>query len=116
MNDQAAGPLAKEQQVWAESEGAYRSLVELSPDAMFISEDRIVKYANPAALKLLEVESAADIVGQSVKTWAVEEFKPVLEERVRGINRGETQPLREIRCVRPGAISLKWRLPLRRAK
>ena len=53
-------------------------------------------YANPAALKLLEAESPADIVGQSVKRWAVEEFKLVLEERVRGISRSETQPLREI--------------------
>ena len=49
----------------SESEERYRTLVELSPDAIFINRDNQIVYANPACVHLLGAISANEILGKS---------------------------------------------------
>src|SRR5437667_10576933 len=50
-------------QALRESEERYRSLVEASPDAITVVQDRRVRFANPAAFELMGVRTADDLVG-----------------------------------------------------
>jgi PAS domain S-box-containing protein len=49
-----------------ESELRFRSIVELSPNAIFTSVDDRVGFANPAALTLLRAPDASQVVGRSL--------------------------------------------------
>ena len=46
-------------------EARYRSLVELSPDAILIHQDGIYTFANPAAVRLFGAQDAGQIIGKS---------------------------------------------------
>ena len=46
-----------------EAEERYRALVELAPDGILLSFERVVEYANPAAARILRAESPARLVG-----------------------------------------------------
>ncbi|MCO5251787.1 MAG: PAS domain S-box protein [Candidatus Kapabacteria bacterium] len=48
-----------------ESEEKYRNLIELSTDAIFINQSNSIVYANPSCLKILEADSAEQIIGKS---------------------------------------------------
>jgi integral membrane sensor domain MASE1 len=48
------------------SEGRYRSLVELSPDAVFLHRRNRITFANPAFARVLDEASAEAIVGRSL--------------------------------------------------
>lgn len=65
------------------SEERYRSLVELSPDALFVQvNDRIV-FINSAGVKLLGAEDAGDIVGRQAIEFVHPEDREQVSERVR---------------------------------
>ncbi|HEV8187758.1 MAG TPA: PAS domain S-box protein [Pyrinomonadaceae bacterium] len=49
-----------------ESEERYRSLVELSPDAIVVHHEGKFTYVNPAAVKLWGASSPEDLIGRSV--------------------------------------------------
>ena len=49
-----------------ESEERYRSLVELSPDAIVVHHEGKFTYVNPAAVKLWGASSPADLIGRSI--------------------------------------------------
>ena len=71
-----------------ESEKRYRNLVEVSPDAILIHQDYKVVFANPAAAKLLGVETRDEILGRSLfdaihpeqHTWIHERYRRMVEE------------------------------------
>jgi len=48
------------------SEERYRSLVELSPEAIIVHRDGQVLYANPAAARLLAAAKPADLIGRNL--------------------------------------------------
>ena len=64
------------------SEARSRALIESAPDAIVISRDRRVVYANPAAVALLGYESAEAMVGQSFADFLHEEDDRTMAERV----------------------------------
>jgi PAS domain S-box-containing protein len=49
-----------------QQESAFQRMVEGAPDGVVISRDGVVLYANPAAVRLLGYDSAADLVGGSM--------------------------------------------------
>lgn len=53
--------LAERESALRASEERYRVLVELSPDAILVSNKRQILFANPACVRLLGISSAADI-------------------------------------------------------
>ncbi len=65
-----------------ESEKRYRSLVELSPDAIFVSADRKIVYANPAALRFFGAISDAALIGRSPLEFTAPESKALVESRI----------------------------------
>src|SRR5215468_3807256 len=51
------------------SEERYRSLVELSPDALFVHSDERIVFINSAGVRLLGAPSAREIVGRPVRDF-----------------------------------------------
>jgi PAS domain S-box-containing protein len=79
-----------------ESEERYRSLVELSPEAILIHAEGKIIFANTAAMKLLGATSAKEFIGKSVLDVVHPDFRDYVNERVqRAIETGETLPLTE---------------------
>ncbi len=56
-----------------ESEERYRSLVDLSPFAIFIVVNEKIAYLNPAAVTLLRGQSQIDIIGQPMSSFILPE-------------------------------------------
>lgn len=49
-----------------QSESRYRSLVEILPDAVFVTQEDRVTYVNPAAVRLAKVQNDSELLGKSV--------------------------------------------------
>ncbi|MGQ0669764.1 MAG: sensor histidine kinase [Actinomycetota bacterium] len=84
-----------------ESEERYRSVVELSPDAILVhSEERLV-FANAAAARLLGARSADELVGKPALEIVHPDYRDIVSERIRSeIEEGKTVPLLEEKFVR----------------
>jgi PAS domain S-box-containing protein len=65
-----------------ESEERYRTLVELSPDAIYVHDGRQILYANPAGLRLLGAEKDEEIVGQNPLSFVHPDYIPIVTSRV----------------------------------
>jgi PAS domain S-box-containing protein len=80
-----------------ESEARYRSLVELSPDAIIVHSRGRYVFANPAALKLFGAAGVEDILSQRV----LELVHPDSHETVRRrVEAEESLDLREVKILR----------------
>jgi len=49
-----------------ESESRYKSLVELSPDAVFVHQDGIIRYINPKGVKMFGADHSQELIGQGL--------------------------------------------------
>jgi len=83
-----------------ESEEKYRSLVELSAEAILIYRDGKIAYINPAGLRLLGASTPGEIIGKTV----FEIYHPDARGRVRELIaqdlQGEETPLIELPLIR----------------
>jgi PAS domain S-box-containing protein len=57
-------------QALRESEARYRTMIEHSPDAIFVHRSGRILYANPAALRLAGVATAEEALGRRVLDFA----------------------------------------------
>ncbi len=90
----------RREQALRESEDRYRSLVEMSPDALFINiNDRIV-FVNPALLRLFGAESAEQIVGKTPYDLLHPDCHALVSERIERLRSGENAPLLEEKIIR----------------
>src|SRR5581483_9921396 len=71
------------EQVLHESEERYRSLVELSPETIFVHSDWCVVYINPAGLALFAADGPETIVGKSVLDLMHPDYRTLAEMRMR---------------------------------
>jgi diguanylate cyclase (GGDEF)-like protein/PAS domain S-box-containing protein len=76
-------------------EERYRSLVELSPDAIAVTGDRHVLYVNPAACHLLGAEDPSELLGQDIRRFIHPDLVDFSRGRARIIERGERAELAE---------------------
>lgn len=81
------------------SEQRYRSLVEMSPDAVFINRDQRLVYANSAALSLFGASAPDQLLGKSPYELFHPDFHPVMRERLGRLLAGEPAPLIEGQIV-----------------
>jgi PAS domain S-box-containing protein len=92
---------ARQQRALASSERRYRTLVDTSPDAIFITRNRRFHYVNPATLRLFGAERAAQLLGQEVLSRVHPDSHPVVERRRAELLRtGLAQGPQEERYVR----------------
>lgn len=66
-----------------ESERRYRALSETSPEAILVHVDGRIRYANPAAVRLLGAEDATALVGLAVRDLVPEEEREAVAARIR---------------------------------
>ncbi|HEV7980796.1 sensor domain-containing protein [Amycolatopsis sp.] len=60
----------------------YRLLVELSPDAICVHENGILKYVNPAAVRFIKANSPADVLGIPITDFVDPLSVPGMKQRI----------------------------------
>lgn len=65
-----------------DSEERYRSLVELSPDAIAVHSEGKYVYVNPSGVKLFGVTEASEIVGKKVLDLVHPDYRKIVSERI----------------------------------
>ena len=75
-----------------ESEERYRQLVDLSPDAIFISSGERIVFVNSACMRLLGAAVPADLIGKQVFEITHPDFHGGLRERQRQLREGKRLP------------------------
>lgn len=68
-----------------ESEERYRSLVELSPDAIAVHSDGIIVYINQAGVRLLGGTTSSDIIGCPMLRFIPNTYRSLVLQRVQQI-------------------------------
>lgn len=84
-----------------ESEQRYRTLVELSPDGIFVHRKDKVLFVNPASVRLLGARNAEDLVGRSVLSLIHHDYRDASASRTKSLRRGrETLPIIQSKLIR----------------
>jgi len=78
-----------------ESEERYRSLVELSPEAVFIVRDGKFVFTNATGINMLGASSADDLLGQPLHGALYPESREVIELRLQRLDEQEWLPTEE---------------------
>lgn len=65
-----------------ESEERYRSLVEVSPEAIFVHRNGIIEYMNPEGARMLGMKSVKDIIGKSVFQFVHPDSQDTVSQRI----------------------------------
>jgi PAS domain S-box-containing protein len=84
------------------SEEKYRSLVELSPDALFVVQnDEHIAFINSAGVKLLGAPTAEKLIGKSVREIIhPSSWKSVQQRMAQMLQEGKPTPFRERKMLR----------------
>ncbi len=83
-----------------ESEGRYRGLVDLSPEAILVNADDRYVFANPAAARLLGAGSPAELVGTPVMSLIHPDDREAAARRIERAHHGHVTPLERMRWLR----------------
>jgi PAS domain S-box-containing protein len=90
----------KAEEALLSSEERYRSLVELSPDALFVEADEKIVFINSAGVRLLGAAKAEQITGRTVKEFIHHDDWPSAQLRLQGLHRdNKPAPFLEQRLV-----------------
>jgi diguanylate cyclase (GGDEF)-like protein/PAS domain S-box-containing protein len=71
-----------DRQELADMADRYRLLVELSPDAICVHENGILKYVNPAAVRFIKADSPSDVLGIPIADFVDPLSVPGMERRI----------------------------------
>jgi PAS domain S-box-containing protein len=75
----------------------YKSLVDYSPDGVFIHIDGKVVFANPSATKLVGIKNSEDAPNYSLFDFLLPEYRPHILERITKVIQGEPQEFVELK-------------------
>jgi PAS domain S-box-containing protein len=78
--------LRRMEQALAQSEQHFRTVVESSPDAIFVQTQRRFAYANAATVKLFGATSVEQLLGEPVMERFHPDYQAVVQERIRLLN------------------------------
>jgi PAS domain S-box-containing protein len=84
----------------AEREEQYRSLVEISQDAILINQDNRIMFVNAAACKLFGAVKPAQIVGRPSIELFHKDYHEIIRERIKNLVDGISVPVIEEKIVR----------------
>jgi PAS domain S-box-containing protein len=65
-----------------ESENRYRSLVDLSPDVIFVHAGGKIAYVNAAAVRFFRAKDASELIGRSPLELVAPPSRPLVESRI----------------------------------
>ncbi len=88
------------EQALRESEDRYRSLVDLSPDAVLVDVAGVYVYANSAACSLFGATSSSELIGSNVLKHVHPDDHGLLTERAANVFAGVTMGPHEMRILR----------------
>ncbi len=74
--------LHRDRQALTDLADRYRLIVELSPDAICIHQDEVIRYANPAMTTIVGGESDADVIGCPLADFVAPASIPDMRERL----------------------------------
>ena len=83
-----------------QSEERYRSLAEISPDAILVHQDGRIVYANPAALRLVGTTRYTDIAGKPLMDFIHPELRDLVISNIQSDFQGEHTLTAEVRMLR----------------
>jgi diguanylate cyclase (GGDEF)-like protein/PAS domain S-box-containing protein len=90
------------EQAVRDAEVRYRSLIEMAPDAVVVFSGGIIEYANPAAARLIHLDSPKPLVGRKVEEFVHPEHLARFRERLGYLGAGPgTVEIEERRLRRP---------------
>jgi PAS domain S-box-containing protein len=82
----------------SESEERYRTLIEHSPNAIFLHVDGRIIYTNSVAVELFEAESVKDLLDKNIFDFLPANYKDKVESRIRTVSEGvKLSPVQEVR-------------------
>lgn len=84
-----------------QSEERYRSLVELSPDAILVHFSGIIAYINQAGINLLGAADKKDVINKNLLDFIHPEYQELIRGRMKRLDSGEVKetPLRDAKLV-----------------
>ncbi len=88
------------QQRLEESEGRYRSLVELAPEAIVVHVAGIIRFANQKALAVFGAAREEEMLGRHVMSFVPRDQREAVAGRIRRATRGQEMPPLEERLLR----------------
>ena len=89
-----------------ESEGRYRGLVDLSPEAILVNAGDRYVFANPAAAQLLGAASPDDLTGTPAMDLIHPDDRETAARRMAQALRGEVTPLARMRWLRLDGVAI----------
>ena len=88
------------QRALRDSEDRYRSLVDMSPEAILVHVQGRYVFANPAAAELLGAHSPDELVGKPVLDFIHPDHHAVVVRRIEQARLGRVTPLERMRWLR----------------
>src|SRR5882762_451624 len=84
-----------------EAEEMYRSIVELAPDAIGVSDDtgRII-FVNSALIRLVGATDASELIGKRTFDFLHPDYREMVEKRMADLASGKPAPWMEVKWVR----------------
>jgi PAS domain S-box-containing protein len=84
-----------------ESEEKYRTVVEMSPEAIFVTVEGKHVFTNSAGMKLLGASSPAEVIGKSIMDIIAPDYREFAGERIRAVlETGRMAPIMEEKFIR----------------
>ena len=90
----------KTESLLAESEEQYRSLIDITREAIFINQDDRISFVNPAAMKLFGAENQEQVLGKSIYGFFHQDQHDLIRGRIKEVHKGKTLPMIEQQVVR----------------
>lgn len=85
----------------SENKNRYKSLVELSPEAIFVHQDGIILYINPAGTKIFGAKDSGELMNMPLLELFHPDYHEIVKFRLSEIYDGEkTLNPAELKCIR----------------
>jgi PAS domain S-box-containing protein len=83
-----------------QSEQRYRTLIELSPDAIFVTMDNRITFVNQAMVSLMHAKSQEELIGRSPADFVHRDYADIAKGRLRQLPMNGSLPPQEYKLVR----------------
>jgi PAS domain S-box-containing protein len=90
----------RNEELLRESEDRYRTLVEISPDAIILHRNSRIIYANPAALDLLGASHPEEMIGKNILDFVEPDFRDAVRTNIQKDLNGDTTHSIELHLLR----------------